>query len=198
MRPTSNDLYNKDGRGFIKLCSYYPENLREFVFVNRAFISSNCFPIIWIYLIILIRDRMFGILGRVFISKAEELAIRARESISSYCYTECLAFCCRRGYLLLSEKEVALLCLDIKDLHIMPIDKRYIFNLSKGCPNLVEYKCKIHKNPDRPNVCKEFPLFIHYNTIILTEDCPAVKDNQLYPFLAEFKAMGFTLVYTSK
>jgi hypothetical protein len=136
--------------------------------------------------------------GRVVISKAESLAISARESISSYCYNECLAYCCRKGYLLLSEKEVNLLQMDIKNLVILPVDKRYIFNLSKGCPNLKEYKCIIHKNPERPKACKEFPLFICENTIVVTEDCPAVKQDMLYPYLAEFKARGYTLIYTSK
>jgi Fe-S-cluster containining protein len=131
-------------------------------------------------------------------SKAEDLAVRARESLSSYCYNECLAYCCRKGYLLLSEPEVTLFHMDIKDLVIMPIDGTYIFNLSKGCPNLKEYKCLIHNNPQRPKACKEFPLFIFGKTVVVTEDCPAVKQNRLYPFLAEFKSMGYKLVYSSK
>jgi hypothetical protein len=128
----------------------------------------------------------------------ERLAISARKSISSYCYNECLAYCCRRGYLLLSEKEVNLLKIDITTLKILPVDKRYIFNLSTGCPNLKKYKCIIHTNPDRPKTCKEFPLFISEKTIIITEDCPAVKDNMLYPFLAEFKKMGYEIKYSDR
>lgn len=131
-------------------------------------------------------------------SKAEDLAVRARESLSSYCYNECLAYCCRKGYLLLSEPEVPLFQMDIKDLVIMPIDRSYIFNLGKGCPNLQGYKCLIHKNPLRPKACKEFPLFIFGKTVVVTEDCPAVKQNKLYPFLAEFKSMGYNLVYSTK
>lgn len=132
------------------------------------------------------------------ISKAEKLAISARKSISSYCYNECCAYCCRKGFLLLSRKEINILKLDINALTILPVDKRYIFNLSKGCPNLKDYKCIIHKNSKRPKACKEFPLFIFGKTIIITEDCPAVKQNLLYPFLAEFKSMGYELIYTSK
>jgi len=130
------------------------------------------------------------------LNKAELLAIKARESLSSYCYEECLAFCCRKGFLLLSEKEVKLLKMKTDDLQILPVDRRYILNLSKGCPNLINYKCTIHKNKARPKACKEFPLFIKGNTIIISEDCPAI--NKLYPFLAEFKRLGFTLDYTSK
>ena len=136
--------------------------------------------------------------GRVLASKSERLAISARASLSSYCYTECLAYCCRKGYLLLSEKEIYLLRLDTKNLKVMPVDKRYIFNLSKGCPNLIDYKCAVHKNKDRPKACREFPLFVYDKTVIITDDCPAVKENRLYPFLAEFKKMGFEIVYTEK
>ncbi|MGV8171444.1 MAG: YkgJ family cysteine cluster protein [Candidatus Woesearchaeota archaeon] len=138
---------------------------------------------------------------------AEELAIRARESLSGYCYSECMAYCCRRGYLLLSAEEVGLMqntC--IEDLKIMPLRtktdaKRYIFNLGSkglGCPNLSEYKCVIHTNPARPKACKEFPLFIwNNNTIVINDECPAVKENRLYPYLAEFKNMGYKLIYSS-
>jgi Fe-S-cluster containining protein len=138
------------------------------------------------------------------ISEAEALAITARKSISSYCYKECLAYCCRRGYLLLSEKEVTLMKdTKIADLKIMPKDleadnERYIFNIGlkpQGCPNLIKYKCTIHKNPERPKACKEYPLFIFENTVIVTDECPAVKENMLYPYLAKFKALGYTIIY---
>jgi len=140
---------------------------------------------------------------------AEKLAIIARKSLSSYCYNECKAYCCRRGYLLLSEKEVGLM-LNVRkeDLPLMPLrtktdKKRYIFNLGSkggnGCPNLLDYKCIIHTNPNRPKACKEFPLFILDNKkIVVSDECPAVKENRLYPYLAEFKLMGYKLVYDNK
>ncbi len=143
---------------------------------------------------------------------AEKLAMKARDSLSSYCYLECSAYCCRRGYLLLSASEVKLMQnTNIKDLKIIPVKtkferKKYIFNLGlkrngckqNGCPNLLDYKCTIHKNPLRPKACKEFPLFIWKNkTILVTDECPAVKENKLYPFLAEFKMRGYTIIYSS-
>jgi Fe-S-cluster containining protein len=140
------------------------------------------------------------------ISQAGDLAIDARRAISNYCYTECLAYCCRRGYLLLSEKEVSLMKdTDIKTLKTMPKDSetddtRYIFNIGlkpQGCPNLVKYKCTIHKNPDRPKACKEYPIFLFEDSVIVTDECPAVKENKLYPFLARFKKMGYKIVYSS-
>jgi Fe-S-cluster containining protein len=137
---------------------------------------------------------------------AEELAISARESLSSYCYKECSAYCCRRGYLLLNAVEIGLMKGAIKEnLPMMPQhseteEKIYIFNLGQkttGCPNLLDFKCTIHTNPLRPKACKEYPLFIWKNkTILIADDCIGVKENKLYPFLADFKAMGYTLMYS--
>ncbi|MGV8086095.1 MAG: YkgJ family cysteine cluster protein [Candidatus Woesearchaeota archaeon] len=139
---------------------------------------------------------------------AQKLAVAARESLSSYCYSECKAYCCRRGYLLLSEEEVGLMLnIHKEDLNVMPLrdetdKKRYIFNLGSkglGCPNLSEYKCIIHKNPKRPKACKEFPLFFWGDkTIVVTDECPAVKENKLYPYLSQFKTMGYKVVYVDK
>jgi Fe-S-cluster containining protein len=138
--------------------------------------------------------------------KAEKLARAARKSLGSYCHTECLAYCCRGGYLLLSEEEVGLMRNTKREaLRMMPLRSkndavRYIFNLGRrpeGCPNLRAYKCVIHKNPKRPNACKDFPLFIFKKTIIVTDECPAVNENKLYPYLAKFKALGFTIIYSS-
>jgi Fe-S-cluster containining protein len=135
---------------------------------------------------------------------SEKLAITARKSLSKYCYTECKAYCCRKGYLLLTAKEVKLIQnTHKKNLKITPTNKKkYIFNLgsnTNGCPNLQNYKCTIHKNPARPKACKEFPLFIWKNkTIMVTHACPAVKENKLYPYLAKFKTMKYKIIYNTQ
>ncbi len=139
---------------------------------------------------------------------AEKLAMAARKSLSSYCYSECKASCYRKGYLLLTAKEVSLIKGTHKeDLKILPVqmktnEKGYVFNLGSrvdGCPNLLDYKCAIHENPARPKTCKEFPLFFWKNkTIMVTYACSAVKENKLYPYLAKFKRMGYKLVYSGK
>ena len=134
---------------------------------------------------------------------AETLAVAARESISNYCYSECRAYCCRRGYILLTGKEVGLMKGARKeDLQVIPVDleneEGFVFDLGmgEGCPNLKDYKCTIHKDPKRPKACKEFPLFIWDDkTVMVTYACPAVKEAKLYPFLAEFKRRGYKLVY---
>lgn len=66
----------------------------------------------------------------------------------------------------------------------------------EGCPSLDENKCKIHNDLGRPKACKEFPIFIWENkTIRLSQRCPAVMGNILYPYLAEFKLMGYSFSY---
>lgn len=135
---------------------------------------------------------------------AEKLAITARASIGDYCHSECKASCCRKGYLLLTAKEVKLLSARKKDLKTIPVEleigkRGYVFELgakNAGCPHLQDYKCMIHKNPCRPKACKEFPLFIwEKKTVMVTYACPAVKENMLYPYLAEFKKKGYKLKY---
>ncbi|MBI2662709.1 YkgJ family cysteine cluster protein [Candidatus Woesearchaeota archaeon] len=131
------------------------------------------------------------------------LAIEARNSLGSYCFTECHAYCCRKGYLILTPKEADLLSPNNKkesilNKTIIPLHGgKYVLDLGSkdGCPQLQEHKCNIHTNPERPLACKEFPLFIKGNTIRLSRRCPAVRENILYPYLAQFKLLGYTLAY---
>ena len=131
--------------------------------------------------------------------------MEARNSISNYCFSECKAYCCRKGYLLLSSKEKDLVVGDhIKELTdngcLVKTEKgEYSLDLDskhEGCPSLDGHKCRIHKELDRPKACKDFPLFIWENKIIrMSQRCPAVMNNLLYPYLAEFKSMGYSFSY---
>ncbi|MGV8169264.1 MAG: YkgJ family cysteine cluster protein [Candidatus Nanoarchaeia archaeon] len=139
---------------------------------------------------------------------AEELAVAARESISKYCYEECNARCCRTGYLLLTPKEVVVVQgthekkLEMIPAHTKLDENAQVLHLESrhnGCPNLQNFKCIIHKNPERPKTCKDFPLFIWKDKVIMvTCECPAVRANKLYPYLSEFKKKGYKLVYTPR
>lgn len=138
------------------------------------------------------------------IEKAETLANEARNSISTYCFTECNAYCCRKGHLVLTSNELDLVAntqkksLEEKNAISILNNGKYSmdFDLNeKSCPSLKDNKCIIHKDPLRPLACKEFPLFIRGNNLLVSQRCPAAKDNLLYPYIAEFKLMGFNLVY---
>jgi Fe-S-cluster containining protein len=136
------------------------------------------------------------------ISKAERVANKARKSLSSLCFEECKAYCCRKGFLIISEKQINILLGDkMKDFeakgNIKMLDNgNYSLNLDNhlgSCPCLVEFKCKIHKNPDRPQACKDFPVFINGDTVRLSPRCPGVKIGKLYPYEHMFLKLGFTL-----
>lgn len=132
--------------------------------------------------------------------KMERLASKARNSISEYCFNECHAYCCRKGYLLLTPKEADLLSdHQKKEMVVQKIltvirGGKYVLDLGlHGCPQLRAYKCCVHKNSGRSLACKEFPLFISGHNIRLSRRCPAVRENILYPYLAKFKLLGYNI-----
>lgn len=125
----------------------------------------------------------------------EQLAKEARDSLSEYCYSECRSYCCRKGYLLLTEKEAKL----ITDKRLkQDKDGGYILDFDDdkaGCPRLSDFKCTIYKEEGRPKACKEFPIFIWENKMIrISPRCPAVRAGLLYPYTARFVKMGFSIV----
>jgi Fe-S-cluster containining protein len=143
--------------------------------------------------------------------RAQKLAVKARNSIGKYCYSECNAYCCRKGFILLKTKEARLLSgrnnkglNELKESGILTKTEKgkYVLDLSEketGCPQLKESKCTIHKDPDRPTACKEFPLFVWKKKgkkiIHLSGRCPAITSGILYPYIAKFKGMGFGIDY---
>jgi len=127
---------------------------------------------------------------------AESIANKARKSISNYCYKECKAYCCRKGYLVLTKKQLDLITKSkkAKDQVIQIVFDSYSLNLSPSCPSLKDFKCTIHKNIDRPTTCKEFPVFIERNTVKLSGRCPAVKQGKFYPYVHEWIKLGYNII----
>lgn len=127
---------------------------------------------------------------------------KARDSISDYCMNECNAYCCRKGFLILTEEELDLLTgskreeLEAKEF-IKPQDNnKFSLNFSNhlgSCPQLKDSKCLIHKNPKRPSTCEKFPIFVdeEKKEIRLSPRCFAVKENKLYPYIHQFLELGF-------
>ena len=130
-------------------------------------------------------------------NSAEILAKKARNSIGKYCMEECNSLCCRKGFIKLTDKELKLVIgdkvINKSEIKIISLGMNRLC-LDKNCPSLLNQKCTIHTNKNRPLICKEFPLFIDGNRIVVSHDCPAVEDNKLYPFLRKFKKMGFDVV----
>ena len=137
-------------------------------------------------------------------SDIQLLAKQARQSISEYCMTECNAYCCKKGFLIVNEEEINLLAGDKKEQltkegFIKKQDNNtFSLNFSNnlgGCPALDGSKCTIHKNPNRPSTCDKFPIFINEEKkeIRLSPRCFAVKENKLYPFVHACKQLGYEI-----
>lgn len=128
-----------------------------------------------------------------------KLADKARKSISSFCFEECKSYCCRKGYLIMTKKELDKIS-DGKGKEL--IDKGSVKEIEKekyslylgteaGCPSLKDYRCSIHKSKLRPKMCREFPIFITEKSIILSPRCLAVKENKFYPFVKQAMNLGY-------
>ncbi len=131
------------------------------------------------------------------LQEAEKIADEARNSLGKYCIEECHAYCCRTGYLVLTEEELKKV-LQGKDYKSETKKLKqgkyslYIGGKDKPCPSLNrEFKCECYK--DRPQGCREFPLFFKGNEIILSNRCPAVREGKLYPYLARLHALGYKI-----
>jgi hypothetical protein len=137
-------------------------------------------------------------------SKIEKLATEARNSLSKYCYSECKAYCCRKGYLPMTEKEALIVSGNkkielIRNMALSPVkNNEYILDLAankNGCPQLSDFKCKIHNHVDMPKTCSDFPIFLWKGKKIRVSDrCSAVKAGILYPYIAQFKQMGYKFI----
>lgn len=125
---------------------------------------------------------------------------KARKSISNYCIGECKSFCCRKGFLIITQKESDLITggkteeFEKSGLIIEIAEKSYVLDLGKTCPSFKDSKCTIHTNPERPTVCKEYPIFIEDKSIRFSEGCPAVRNKMLYPYEKQFLELGYKLV----
>ena len=137
--------------------------------------------------------------------KAEEIAERARKSISSYCSEECRAYCCRKGYLVLSGNEACLIAGSDKEylerkgtLKKLKSGRYSLFLGEKDspCPMLNGFRCMIHNNPKRPAACRNFPVFLDRKAMAvrLSHRCLAVKERKLYSFEKEWHAIGWKVV----
>ena len=133
---------------------------------------------------------------------AEAIAKQARKSIGRFCIEECKAYCCRKGYLILKPGQLDLVTQGNKAIlaHILKQLSNGDYSMYMGSPGLPcpslnsDFTCKIHKKRNRPQACKDFPLFIKGNLIILSSRCLAVKQNLFYPFIRRLQLLGYKLV----
>lgn len=112
----------------------------------------------------------------------------------------CQAKCCRRGFLVLMNKEEVISIVGDKELEfskekiLKPSKNGFLlYDLEKKpCKNLKsDLKCGIHKNPNRPRVCGDYPLFIFKDYVMPAEDCSAVKAGLLDHYVKEIEGLGY-------
>lgn len=133
-----------------------------------------------------------------------KLTQEARNSISRFCYEECHALCCRKGFLPLNGKELQAVTQG------KPLDKvkktgddQYSLFMGRPdtpCPSLKDWKCSIYKNPDRPRVCGDYPIFLdrEKKEVKLSPRCTAVQEGKFYGYEAEMLELGYKLVKPQK
>lgn len=135
-----------------------------------------------------------------------EIAQKARSSISSFCSEECKSYCCRKGYLVLTSRESDIIIGKIKvqltEQGHLTVTKTGDYSLflecsEQGCPSLNDYKCTIHENKERPKTCKDYPIFIIGKLVRLSSRCLAVRMNLFYPFIKEFMQLGHKVRYST-
>lgn len=135
--------------------------------------------------------------------KIDKLIEETLKELSYFCVKECKSFCCRNGFLILNQKELDFLCGFKKEKLISEAKiqekmfGKYLLNLNNslgGCPQLKNFKCLIHKRPDRPKTCKEFPIFVLDNKIKISSRCLAKSENKFFKFEIEAKKLGFEIV----
>lgn len=127
---------------------------------------------------------------------AEKLTQKARKEIGRFCMEECHAYCCRKGYLVLTPVQAELITRkkiaelkDVADLKL--INGNYSLNLHHDCPALHDCRCTVHSKRNRPLVCKQFPIFIEGMNVRLSHRCLAVKSGLFYPYVSKMLSLGY-------
>ena len=137
------------------------------------------------------------------INKANKIANKARKSISKFCFEDCMAYCCRKGYLVLTKYEVNKVTQgrkkEFEKLDLLKKLKNGDYSLNMGtnnfpCPSLQGYKCLVHKSLKRSKTCGDFPIFITSENIKLSPRCLAVKQGLFFPYIKQWMALGFKIM----
>lgn len=135
------------------------------------------------------------------------LANGARKSLSKYCIEECCAYCCRKGYLAMDERQAHKVCGKrydelLKSGKLKKLkDGRYTVFMGDPvapCPALgKDLLCKVHSSKLRPGVCADFPIFIVGKNVIMVHRCPAVKEGRMYGFEMKMKQVGCRIIHSA-
>ena len=138
----------------------------------------------------------------------DELTEHMKDCISYFCLDECYSHCCQTKYIETSNpSEVrAIFGLkdqeDLKDINDKRLviknyilrDNEYTINLTP-CPQLERRVCLIHDSPDRPKICKNYPIFKESNLKIIefSVECPAFLEGLFEQYYPEISKRGYEI-----
>ena len=129
-----------------------------------------------------------------------------RDCINYFCLEDCYYHCCQNRSLKTKDpadvraifglkdseeiKDVEDYRLKIKDFSLQ--DTEYYIQLDP-CPQLDKRLCKIYDNPERPAICKAYPVVKsrNFKTIIFSETCPAFLEGLFEPYYQEIEKRGY-------
>lgn len=111
------------------------------------------------------------------IENIEDFLDIIRFSLENYCLEICPSKCCSNGKICLTDKEAELIS-ENSNAEITKHHHLNVLNLTnRPCPKLNKEtkECMIFDNELRPKMCKDFPLFLRYKTLVISEFCPATR-----------------------
>lgn len=130
------------------------------------------------------------------------VADEARDSLGKFCLEECKGYCCRKGYLAITESNVNTVSqghkaefLENGKLKLMS-PGNYSLAICNDCPSLdtSNFHCLIYKDELRPKVCADFPIIVNGNMVIFSSRCLAVRENKLFGYMKELEILGCKIV----
>ena len=112
------------------------------------------------------------------------LVDEARDSLGDFCMNECKAYCCKKGTLPITIKELELF--EEKNVSIVNGE----ISLLLPCVKLSkDNMCGVYET--RPKICKEFPIHQSKKILLISNRCLGVMQEKLYPYIKRLKEEGY-------
>ena len=132
----------------------------------------------------------------------EDFVKKVRLMEADYCVSYCKARCCKKGKIFLSRKQAEKITRN-KVVAYMKMGKllkrdvcNFELNLEKGCPALSEdNKCRIHISVIRPEICREFPIFIRGEKVFVASFCPITSSKKFLDAVEFLKSKDVELIF---
>jgi len=109
----------------------------------------------------------------------------ARSALGPYCMSDCNAYCCKKEVITLTEEEAK----SFKGSDQVVKKEDFLVLVANPCPKLKENRCTIYN--ERPNACREFPIFKKGNEIFLANLCPGILNKKIYLQTRKLVELGY-------